>query len=174
MKKSKIHVVLIFLLFSLMLIGCSNVEPIDIQETNDVKSVNDDLTDHSIDLEGAYNVFMEAYPDGLIKEIGYKKHGDSYVYEVEGYKGRAEYEIKIDAKSGEILKTEVDNDNKETRHISKEDIDKVPALIKKAMEDAGEGSQLIKWELDLERDGIEFEIELLSSNNRKIESKSKL
>ncbi len=142
----------------------------------DVQS--DDIHTQGIDAsiiitpEQAYDIFKEAYPNARVKQIELDRDNQSrYLYEVEGYEANLEYEIKIDVSSGRILKTEKDSHKGDGGEILKEDLAKIPDLVRQALQKAGAGFRVKEWKLEIEHNQVIFEIELLDQNNRKVEYK---
>ncbi len=132
----------------------------------------DDSRVNSISADEAYAIFQKTYTEAKIKKIEYEILPDNTcLYEIEGYEGKTEYEMKICSPGGEIIKTDIDHDNRENMQISKDDLDSVPIFIEKALTDAGSDYRLRGWELETKNDKIIIEIEVIDGNSRRIEYK---
>lgn len=121
--------------------------------------------------EEAFDIFHAEYPKAKIKEMELKKGGNNYVYEVEGYDGKMEYEVKIDPFDGKILKIDTDYGNKSTEEISRDDLEVIEPLTKKAIEDAKGSFRFYEWSMEIDKNVKVFEVEVIDDNNRKIEYK---
>ncbi|NLJ79101.1 MAG: hypothetical protein GX329_07040 [Tissierellia bacterium] len=87
--------------------------------------------------EEAFDIFKKTYPKGKVKEIELEEKNGSYVYEVEGYDGIMEYEIKINPFNGNILETEQDDDNTTEGEILREDLSRISDFIGRSLDDTG-------------------------------------
>ena len=94
----------------------------EINETkDDVEEKIDDLKtgiedkEFDISLDDAVAKFKETFPEEGIEVSGVELDEDDgkYAYDIQGFKENKEYEVKIDAESGDILaqEEEVDDDN---------------------------------------------------------------
>lgn len=94
----------------------------EINETkDDVEEKIDDLKtgieekEFAISLDDAVAKFKETFPEEGIEISGVELDEDDgkYAYDIQGFKENKEYEVKIDAETGDILaqKEEVDDDN---------------------------------------------------------------
>lgn len=133
----------------------------DTTENVDEKTTESDYASLTLHPEEAFDIFQEEYPNAKITEIQLDKDNGSFVYEVEGFEGTTEYELKIDPMEGNILKENTDTeDDLDDMEITREDVEKVMALVDQAISEADEGAQLKEWTID-EDDGIvKLEIEL--------------
>lgn len=108
----------------------------------------------SIQPEEAFDLYLNQYPNAAITQIQLDKEDGVYVYEVEGFEGSTEYELKIHSVDATILKEDIDtDDDTDDQPLTREQVAKVKALVDQALTDAGEGSTLEEWELAID-DGI--------------------
>ena len=72
----------------------------------------EDAKDKFIGIEKAKSIAKQKVPSGAVFEkVELDEEDGRYVYEIEMRKGRMEYEIVIDAKTGKILEFESDYDD---------------------------------------------------------------
>lgn len=124
----------------------------------------DDYSAIAIKPEEAFDIYMEKYPATSVKEVQLDKDMGKYVYEIEGYDTEKEYEIKIDALDGTILKKDADieiMDEYSLEEITRTDVEKVAALVDEALLEVGADAILDEWTLDVDdgRTLLEIEIE---------------
>lgn len=123
--------------------------------------VDDDFANFRITPEGAFDIFMEKHPDATVDKMQVEKSMGNFLYKVEGYDEMREYETEIHPLTGEITKddNEADNDM-DGMELTRPLIEKVTAIVDKAIADAGEGALLHEWTLEMD-DGIaELEVEI--------------
>lgn len=111
--------------------------------------------------EEAFDIFMERYQNAKVEKIQLDKDDGIFIYEIEGFEGNKEYEVKINSMDGEIIKEDVETDeDMDDIEITRAQVEKVMDIVDKALKDAGEGSKLDEWTLEMD-DGIaELEIEI--------------
>lgn len=109
----------------------------------------------------AYSSFLEKKPGSKVSEVGLHYNHNRYSYKIEGYDGKEEYEMEIDAQNGEILRLEQDNeDKKDVKEITVEDLEKIDAITSKVIEQEKSGFASIEWELKVENDIYILEVEV--------------
>lgn len=111
--------------------------------------------------EEAFDIYMEKYPNTKVKELQLDKEKDQYIYKVKGFEGNKEYEVKIDPINGTIIKeyTETDRD-KDHKEIIRANVEKVMAMVDKAITDSGEDSSLEEWTIDIDDGKVKLEVEI--------------
>lgn len=132
----------------------------DTKQTADQPSSNA-YADISVHPEEAFDLYLGKYPNAAITQIQLDKEDGIYVYEIEGFEGETEYELKIHTVDGTILKEDRDtDDDTDDQPLTREQVAKVKTLVDQALTEAGEGSILDEWTLDID-DGIaKLEIDL--------------
>lgn len=114
----------------------------------------------------AYSAFLEKKPGSKVSEIGLDYNHNRYSYKVEGSDAEKEYEIEIDAQNGEILRLEQeDQDEKEIKEITLEDVEKIDAIIAKVVEQEKSGFASMEWKLKIKNDIYTLEVEVEKSGN---------
>lgn len=127
--------------------------------------------DIDVSVQEAFNIFKDKYPNAKINEIELEHEDEGYEYEIEGYEGNTQYELKINAHSGDILDDEKEKEDDEHGDIEEADLDKVEKYLKEAFEDAGDGYWLDEYELKSKSDYVKFDIDLKNDDGDKIKYK---
>lgn len=112
----------------------------------------------------AFDIYIEKFPNTIVKEIELKLN--QLVYEVEGYDEERKYELDIDAVTGHILEIEIKFFKGTYDQITREVTEKINPMVKQALKDAGEGSQLYEYELDIEDRRLELEVKITLANGQ--------
>lgn len=176
-------ILILFLALFLLLVGCSTPNNGDNNNGNDNNDNNNGDTDNGntddgktgsvvyyeeikVSVEDAYDMYKDKYPDAKINEIEFEYKHNTYEYEIEGYDGTMEYEMKIDAISREILDESSDHESDEHGEISRDQLADIDKYLKLAFEDAGEGYFLDEWKLKVKDDYVKFEVELKADGKK--------
>ncbi|GMM13278.1 PepSY domain-containing protein [Lactobacillus amylovorus subsp. animalium] len=112
----------------------------------------------------AINKFNEKFGSVSIKEIELKAKNGKYVYEIEGFDSQNEYKAKIDANSGNILKSKtekLDADDKNEALDLGIVIDREQAT--QVAQQSAQGQQ-VKWVLEKDDGKTIWEIEFENGN----------
>lgn len=118
-----------------------------------VANIDQGYADLKIKPEQAFDIFMEKYPDAKITKIRLDEDDKTYTYELKGFINNTEYEIDINPMDGTIIKEEMEDDDDSDPEITRSQVEKVLALVDKALTEAGEGARLDEWTLEVD-DGI--------------------
>lgn len=108
----------------------------------------------------ALNIYLEKYPDAFIKEVELELKSGRFVYEVEGYTDNEKNELYIDSNNGDILEIKTQFFRGRYDRITPEATDQIMPLVEKALLDAGEGSKLYEYELEIEDLRLELEVKI--------------
>lgn len=128
-------------------------------EVDDVST--DEYANIKVKPEEAFDTFMEKYPNSKVKKVQLDKDMGSFIYKVEGFEGNMEYEIKIDPIEGIITKEDTESDDDmDDMPITRANVEKVQAIVDKAMAEAGEGAKLEEWTVEEDDGRVELEIEI--------------
>ena len=107
----------------------------------------------------AINKFNEKYGSKAIEEIELETKKDKYVYEIKGFDSQNEYEVKIDASNGNVLKSDtekLDSDDKNEQLDLNNIIDREQAT--QIAQQSVQG-QPVKWTLEKDNGQTIWEIE---------------
>lgn len=128
--------------------------------------------DAKVDTEQAFSKFMRTHGDAKVTEIKFDTKYNELEYKIEGYDASNEYQVRINAVTGEITSDDTKNLDKEDKDdgiIEKGEINKVNDLIKKAMNDSDDSLKFKKWSLEDNDGKLEFEIEFKNIENKDVE-----
>lgn len=114
----------------------------------------------------ALDIYLEKYPDTIVKEVELELKSGRFIYEVEGYDDEQEYELKIDSENGNILEVEIEFFKGNHERITREATDKIEPLVEKALKEAGEGTALYEYELDIEKRRLVLEVKMTLANGQ--------
>lgn len=116
-----------------------------------------------------FDIYMEKFPNTTVKEIELKV--DQLVYGVEGNDDERKYEMDVDAVSGHILEIKIKYFKGTHEQITRELTGKINPLVEQALKDAGEGSQLSEYELDIEDRRLELDVKIILANGEYVTHK---
>lgn len=125
-----------------------------------------------ISLADAVKVFTDKYSDASIEEISFEKEMSGDEYEIEGFDETHEYELKISAIDGSIIKEEAEKDRTTNNQaIDLSLLSKVDELIESALNNAGPDYYLDSYSIDFEETGSynQLEIEVKTQAGKDIE-----
>lgn len=164
----------------------SNVKNTKVEEsanankTNANKNVADNKADAQTKEETAVNKGAVANLDPGIAFDGFKKlHADAKVesfqldiengkayYKVDGYDAENEYEVTVDAVTGDIVKDEfeAENTSAKTADLQLEMIEAVDKYMAEALKDAGQGYEAGEYEVEFDDGKYEVSVEVVNGN----------
>lgn len=114
----------------------------------------------------ALNIYLEKYPDAFIKEVELELKSGVFVYEVEGYIDNEKNELYIDSVNGNILEMKTQFFRGRYDRITPEATDQIEGLVEKALADAGTGSELYEYELEVEDLRLELEVKITAADGQ--------
>lgn len=126
--------------------------------TDDTGVVDDSNTDTGeiLSLQDAVDIYMREYPEAQIHNVDFDEDSGKWSYEMKGVFENREYDIEIDAVSGDIIDVEED-DHDDAEHTDDEVLTfdnlitptEAVEIAKTALAD---DSELEGWELDADDD----------------------
>lgn len=128
--------------------------------------------DDMISLADAVKVFIDKYSGANIENISFERETKSTQYEIEGFDETHDYDIKISAKDGSVIKEEAEKDRtSENKAIDLSLLSKVDELIENALQDAGQEYSLDSYSVDFEESGSynQLDIEVKTKDGKDIE-----
>lgn len=174
--------------FGLVLAGCTdNSNTLDNGGNSQSSSVADQSTDKSsgenassssqsgnikLTLEEAIKAYEEAYPNTSITSIDLDDSFGTYYFEITGVDDDKEYEVKINAETGELKKEReeaLDRDEqngveRENNALDLTDLKTLDEISKIAVDSVGQG-EAIEWSLDRELSTTHWEVKVRSGNS---------
>lgn len=174
--------------FGLVLAGCTdNSNTLDNGGNSQSSSAADQSTDKSSDknassssqsgnikltLEEAIKAYEEAYPNTSITSIDLDDSFGTYYFEITGVDDDKEYEVRINAETGELKKEreealERDEQNgveRENNALDLTDLKTLDEISKIAVDSVGQG-EAIEWSLDRELSTTHWEVKVRSGNS---------
>lgn len=125
--------------------------------------------DIKITVEEAYKEFKTKFDKAKVSEIELERENKSYYYEIEGYDEKNEFELKIDADSGEVVDDKTEPKGQRTGEITLKDLKKIDKIIEKASKEVEGDLSVDKWELKIEDGKPVLKIEFKDDNNKQVE-----
>ena len=155
-------------------------ESANANKTNANKNATDNKADAQTKEETAVNKGAVANLDPGIAFDGFKKlHADAKVesfqldiengkayYKVSGYDAENEYEVTVDAVTGDIVKDEfeAENTSAKTADLQLEMIEAVDKYMTEALKDAGQGYEAGEYEVEFDNGKYEVSVEVVNGN----------
>lgn len=155
-------------------------ESANANKTNANKNATDNKADAQTKEETAVNKGAVANLDPGIAFDGFKKlHADAKVesfqldiengkayYKVDGYDAENEYEVTVDAVTGDIVKDEfeAENTSNKTADLQLEMIEAVDKYMAEALKDAGQGYEAGEYEVEFDNGKYEVSVEVVNGN----------
>lgn len=155
-------------------------ESANANKTNANKNATDNKADAQTKEETAVNKGAVANLDPGIAFDGFKKlHADAKVesfqldiengkayYKVDGYDAENEYEVTVDAVTGDIVKDEfeAENTSAKTADLQLEMIESVDKYMAEALKDAGQGYEAGEYEVEFDDGKYEVSVEVVNGN----------
>lgn len=125
--------------------------------------------DFPISLDDAIEIFNNEFGSPNIEEIEFEREDGRYVYDFEGWDGEFEYEMEIDAQTGEILSQETEADTDEEDILDLDGIMTPQEAMSIALEVSG-GDYVEEWELELEDGYTVFDIEISGGEDQDVDA----
>ncbi len=155
-------------------------ESANANKTNANKNAADNKADAQTKEETAVNKGAVANLDPGIAFDGFKKlHADAKIesfqldiengkayYKVGGYDAENEYEVTVDAVTGDIVKDEfeAENTSAKTADLQLEMIEAVDKYMAEALKDAGQGYEAGEYEVEFDNGKYEVSVEVVNGN----------
>lgn len=130
-------------------------EEVKSEEVVNVKGAK--TTENMLPIEKIKGIALSEY-EGHIEDIDLEHDNGYAYYEVDIENGEADYEIYIDAYTGEVLTVGIDDDDREKQHQAIEDIMSADEAKKIAVDHVG--GKVVEIELDEDDNHFEYEMEL--------------
>lgn len=117
----------------------------------------------------ALEIFLKEYPGRNVKKIELDRKSHSYVYKVKGYDDEKKYKLYINPDDGSIIELKEKINRKIIKDLNKDNTEKIQNLVDKSLKDAGEGSILDEWSLEMDKGLLILEVEIDLKNGNDVE-----
>lgn len=149
----------------------------DIEETSDTSEaqLNDsdspgiENIEFPISIQDAIDIFNNEFGSPNIDEIQFEREDGRYVYDFAGWDGEFEYEMEIDAQTGEILSQEVEADTEHDDILDLDGIISPQEAMAIALEAAGAG-YVEEWDLELEDGFTVYEVDIEGGEDQDVDA----
>jgi len=137
------------------------------KETEQATDQSQGLQDRElgVTLKQALDILIETYGDASVETVQLHKDDERYVYDFDAFDENHEYELVVDAESGEVLhQKEEDGGEDGNDAIETTGIITPEEAMNAAMEDAEEGSYVDDWQLELDNGRTVYDIDIKNAS----------
>ena len=134
-------------------------------ETKEETAVNKGAV-ANLDRGIAFDGFKKLHPDAKVESFQLEVENGKAYYKVDGYDAKNEYEVTVDAVTGEIVKDEfeAENTSSKTADIQLEMIEAVDKFMDQALKDAGQGFEAGEYEVEFDNGVYVVSVEVVNGN----------
>lgn len=133
---------------------------VDANDSTKNKNTTGDIANPPISLNDAVNIFKEAHRDAKIESVDLDREDGRLHYDIEGFDSEKEYEMEIDATTGEVIEHETDSDSDDDEYLDFSEIISPAKAIEIASTNAEvEGLSPTEWSLEADDDKQKYTIE---------------
>lgn len=134
-------------------------------ETKEERAINKGAV-ANLDRGIAYDGFKKLHPDAKVESFQLEVENGKAYYKVDGYDAKNEYEITVDAVTGDIVKDEfeAEDTSAKTADIQLEMIEAVDKFMDQALKDAGQGFEAGEYEVELDNGVYVVSVEVVNGN----------
>lgn len=114
----------------------------------------------------AFDGFKKLHADAKVESFQLDVENGKAYYKVDGYDAENEYEVTVDAVTGEIVKDEfeAENTSNKTADLKLEMIEAVDKYMAEALKDAGQGYEAGEYEVEFDDGKYEVSVEVVNGN----------
>lgn len=111
----------------------------------------------------AFDGFKKLHPDAKVESFQLEVEDGKAYYKVEGYDAKNEYEITVDAVTGEIVKNEskAEKTSDKTADIQLAMLESIDKFMEEALKDAGQGYEAGEYEVELDNGKYVVNVEVV-------------
>lgn len=111
----------------------------------------------------AFDGFKKIHPDAKVESFQLEVEDGKAYYKVEGYDAKNEYEITVDAVTGEIVKNEskAEKTSDKTADIQLAMLESIDKFMEEALKDAGQGYEAGEYEVELDNGKYVVNVEVV-------------
>lgn len=141
------------------------------ESANESSSTNSESTqgiseqEFDITLDDAIQIYHDTHPNSSIESIEFDEDNGKYEYDFDGFDDSTEYELTIDASSGEAIDKNTDNDDENDNNaLNLDNIVSPQEAMTAALEEVNSG-YVDSWHLDTENGATVYEINIENSQD---------
>jgi uncharacterized membrane protein YkoI len=154
----------------------TNNESSAVKDSSNASTPNEsttvDITNPTVSMTEAVNVFKEAHPDAKIESVDLDNDSGRLHYDIDGFDSSKEYETEIDATTKEIKENEVDTERENDESIDfSAIIDPAEAIEIASTRAEVDGLTPTGWSLEADDGKQKYTIEYDEMNDSDIEIK---
>lgn len=138
-------------------------------QVNDPDSPGIENIEFPISVQDAIEIFNNEFGSPNIDEIEFERDDGRYVYDFEGWDGEFEYEMEIDAQTGEILSQETEADTDHDDILDLDGIISPQEAMAIALEAAGSG-YVEEWDLELENGFTVYDVDIEGGEDQEVDA----
>lgn len=114
----------------------------------------------------AFDGFKKLHADAKVESFHLDVENGKAYYKVDGYDAENEYEVTVDAVTGDIIKDEfeAENTSNKTADVQLEMIEAVEKYMAEALKDAGQGFEAGEYEVEFDNGKYEVSVEVVNGN----------
>lgn len=141
--------------------GTETVDPSKAEVIAD-KSMSLDLSAAKLTKEEAFDNFKKLHPDAKVESLGLEAEGPNLLYKIDGYDAEKEYEVTINAVTGDVIKDEfeVEKTQGNVADVKKDMLAKIDGFVEKAIAEAGDGFIATDYTLEFDNGKYLVEVEV--------------
>lgn len=114
----------------------------------------------------AFDGFKKLHPDAKVESFQLDVENGNAYYKVDGYDAKNEYEVTVNAMTGDIVKdeSEAENTSAKTADIQLEMVESVDKFMELALKDAGQGFEAGEYEVEFDNGVYVVNVEVVNGN----------
>ena len=114
----------------------------------------------------AFDGFKKLHPDAKVESFQLDVENGNAYYKVDGYDAKNEYEVTVNAMTGDIVKdeSEAENTSAKTADIQLEMVESVDKFMELALKDAGQGFEAGEYEIEFDNGVYVVNVEVVNGN----------
>ena len=134
-------------------------------ETKEETAVNKGAV-ANLDRGIAFDGFKKLHPDAKVESFQLEVENENAYYKVDGYDAKNEYEVTVNAMTGDIVKdeSEAENTSAKTADIQLEMVESVDKFMELALKDAGQGFEAGEYEVEFDNGVYVVSVEVVNGN----------
>lgn len=153
--------------------GSQNTETIERIQATEIPQSDLPFADITISLDEAVQIFHDEFGPGVnIDEVQFDYDDGFYRYEFSGWDQARDYDLKFDAQTGEIFKTEIERDDDTDSSINFAAIISPQEAMSIALDALGREDLIDGWDLEVD-DGVPvYEIDFKNADDIEIHAEN--